>query len=66
MKILHDKDLPADKKAEYESLVRDDVVDTAPVEHTQATNEESAQLNLAIHGSATTKAISLKMPGEFL
>ena len=66
MKILRDKDLPADKTSDFEKLIKEDESDSSPVELVRAGKDETARLNRAIHGSATTKAISLKMPGDLL
>jgi len=66
MKILRDKDLAADTKSEFQKLITEDEADSSSVEHLRASRVETAQLNRAIHGSANTKAISLKMPSDLL
>ena len=66
MKIIHSVDLSEELNKKYEEMIQNDVSDSSPTQHELASDEESRQLNNAVHGSHRTKAISIKMPGELL
>ncbi len=66
MKVIHSKDVPEELSKKYEDMVKADDADTSSVHHEPASDEETKQLNNAVHGDCRTKAISIKMPGELL
>jgi predicted DNA binding CopG/RHH family protein len=66
MKVLRSKYVAKKISTKYDEVVTADSDDSSPVTHVLATRQETEQLNLAIHGEARTKAISIKMPGDLL